>query len=160
MVRPWSRKRTGAHFAAADAPTEAAGVHLTGDEHAWWSQSEVTEAWKPKTRRTHAEQEAADERDILADHFGADWRTSFGFTPDGEASRDEASSIDASDPYKALGVEATASWAEIVAAHRNMVRVHHPDRLVGQSEEEKAESEERIRMINTAYQELQVRRGK
>lgn len=160
MVRPWSRKRSGAHFAAADAPTETAGVHLTGDEHAWWSQSEVAEAWKPKTRRTHAEQEAADKRDILAEHFGADWRTSFGFTPPDEASSDEASSIDASDPYEVLGLQSTASWADIVTAHRDLVRLHHPDRLVGQSEHEQAAGEERIRVINTAYQELQVRRGK
>ena len=37
--------------------------------------------------------------------------------------------------------------------------MHHPDLLFGQSEEEKAEGEERIRVINAAYKELRVRRG-
>jgi hypothetical protein len=37
--------------------------------------------------------------------------------------------------------------------------VHHPDLLFGQSPEEKAESEERIRIINAAYKELRIRRG-
>ena len=59
-----------------------------------------------------------------------------------------------------LEVEPTATWEEIVAAHRHQARVHHPDRLFGQSEEEKAEGEDRIRVINAAYQELRIRRGK
>ena len=58
-----------------------------------------------------------------------------------------------------LHVSEDATWDEIVAAHRHQARVHHPDRLFGQSEEEKAEGEERIRVINQAYQELHVRRG-
>ena len=58
-----------------------------------------------------------------------------------------------------LEVEPTATWDEIVAAHRHQARVHHPDRLFGQSAEEKAAAEERIRVINAAYQELRVRRG-
>ena len=52
------------------------------------------------------------------------------------------------------------TWEEIVEAHRSMARTHHPDRLFGQSDEERAEGEERIRVINSAYQELRVRRGK
>ena len=59
-----------------------------------------------------------------------------------------------------LEVAPSATWEEIVAAHRHQARAHHPDRLVGQSEEEKAEGDERIRVVNAAYQELRVRRGR
>ena len=156
MVRPWTRKRSAA-TAAAEAEAEA--VHLTGDEHPWWAQSEVTEVWKPKTRRTPDQQDAEDKRDILAEHLGDDWRTSFGFTPPAEDSPDDGPPGDR-DPYQVLGIQSTASWAEIVVAHRDLARLHHPDRLLGQPEEEKAKSEELIRLINIAYQELQVRRGK
>ena len=153
MVRPWSRKRPGA--TAADSPTDA-----PGDENAWWSQSHVAGGARPKTRRTRDQQDAADKRDILAEHLGADWRTSYGYTPHDEASLDDEAPSDAGAPYTVLGLQPTASWAEIVTAHRDMARLHHPDRLVGRSEDERAAGEDRIRVINAAYQELQVRREK
>ena len=55
-------------------------------------------------------------RDILAEHFGPDWRTSFGFTPptvdrlDAEAD----ASRGGRRPVPVLGVDATATWDEIV----------------------------------------------
>ena len=58
-----------------------------------------------------------------------------------------------------LRVDPAATWDEIVAAHRREARVHHPDRLFGRSEAEKAQGEEHIRRINAAYQELRIRRG-
>ena len=58
-----------------------------------------------------------------------------------------------------LEVSEDATWEEIVAAHRHQARVHHPDRLVGLSADEQDAGEERIRVINQAYQELRVRRG-
>ena len=63
------------------------------------------------------------------------------------------------DPYEVLEVEPTATWDEIIAAHRRQARVHHPDLLFGQSDEETAAAEGRIRVINAAYKELRVRRG-
>lgn len=67
--------------------------------------------------------------------------------------------IDDEDPYTVLRVEPTASWDEIVAAHRHLARRHHPDLLFGQSAEGKTASEERMRTINAAYKELRIRRG-
>jgi DnaJ-class molecular chaperone len=140
-------------------------VHLDDASNAWWSEGEVTEAWRPQRRRAPEEPAEGEEaRDILAEHFGDDWRTSFGFTPPtdeelaAEAAR-EQQALDDQDPYKVLQVEPTATWEEIVAAHRHQARAHHPDRLFGQSEEEQREGEDRIRVINAAYQELRVRRG-
>jgi DnaJ-domain-containing protein 1 len=153
-MAPWSRKRKDAPEPAHPSPEEAEleeSVRLDDDDHAWWAKEEVTTAWQPKAPKAPPEPE----RDILAEHFGPDWRTSFGFTPseDGEEEpRDD-------DPYLVLEVAETATWDEIVAAHRHQVRINHPDRLFGQSEEEKAESEERIRTINAAFTELRVRRG-
>ena len=155
MARLWSRKRNARAPADVEpAPEDTESVRLTGDEHAWWSESEVTEAWKPR-RRTPEQQEAEEKRDILAEHFGEDWRTSF-MAPSPE--EDEQGNDD--DPYQVLAIEPRATWEEIVVAHRHMARIHHPDRLFGQSDEEKAGSEERIRVINAAYEELRIRRGK
>ena len=163
MARPWSRKR-GEHAPepAVTPPPPTEDVRLDDADHAWWAQTDVNHAWTPRVRRPA---EAKEERDILAEHFGEDWRTSFGFTPPSDeeltAEADRAQrALDEADPYKVLQVDPTATWDEIVAAHRDQARVHHPDRLFGQSEEEKAEGEDRIRVINAAYQELRVRRGK
>jgi DnaJ-domain-containing protein 1 len=143
----WSRKRGVSPPEAATSSDAVDAVSLDGDDHAWWTQSEVHEAWRPRVRR---KAEPAKERDILAEHFGDDWRTNFGFTPPAEAT----------DPYEILQVDPSATWEEIVEAHRHQARIHHPDRLFGQSEEEKEEGEERIRRVNAAYEELQTRRDR
>jgi hypothetical protein len=164
MARRWSLRR---RRDAPPASTPPAGddANLADEEHAWWAQREVEELWTPRARPP-ASAPPEVERDILADHFGADWRTSFGFTPASEPDMDEPDGPDApalpdlGDPYEVLEVDPSASWDEIVAAHRHQARAHHPDRLVGRSPEQVALGEERIRIINGAYQELRVRRGR
>lgn len=164
MPRPWSRKRHGPSAPALGEAAEPDNVALGGDDHAWWAQRDVAAVVEPKHRRSAEQQAEAESRDILAEHFGPDWRTSFGFTPLADEQRAEAeqreATLDETDPYRVLGVEPTASWDEIVAAHRDQARVHHPDRLFGQSEEEKAEGDDKIRAVNAAFQELRVRRDK
>lgn len=161
MARPWSRKGKDPTEAPADDDDPA--VALDSDEHAWWAQHEVTGAWVPRQR---AATEGEPERDILAEHFGEDWRTSFGFTPAPDAPAvdappaDEAPPVDTSDPYAVLEVSPDAAWDEIVAAHRRQARRHHPDRLAGEAPAASAAAEDRIRDINAAYQELRVRRGR
>lgn len=166
MARSWFRRRRGA---AGQTDRKGGGAHteranLDDVEHAWWATREIDEAWRPKARRSTPSDDD-DQRDILAEHFGEDWRTSFGFSePTAEEQQAqvtaEQQAIDDQNPYKVLQVDPSASWEEIVAAHRHQARVHHPDRLFGVSPEEQAAGEERIRVINAAYQELQVRRGK
>jgi hypothetical protein len=164
MARPWSRKRGEPKEPSKvppPPPAPDASVRLDDDDHAWWAQAEVDTVWKPRERKRAS---AEEDRDILAEHFGEDWRTNFLHTPPTEEEleeerRKEQQALDDEDPDKVLGVDESATWDEIVAAHRHQARVHHPDRLFGQSEEEKAEGEERIRVINAAYQELRVRRG-
>ena len=166
MARPWSRKR-GERGDGSEASPPARGPgdkeRLDDESHAWWAQAEVEDVWKPREPRTRKADDG--QRDILAEHFGEDWRTSFLYAPPTEEEleqerRREQQALDDQDPYKVLQVEETATWDEIVAAHRSMARTHHPDRLVGQSEEEQAAAEERIRVINQAYAELRVRRGR
>ncbi len=161
----WSRKRDKADGQAErTAGEEAESVHLDDDDHAWWAQAEVGTAWTPPERKPTSRSPEGEERDILAQHFGDDWRTTFLYTAPTEEEleeerRREQQRVDDQDPYKVLEVDEDATWDQIVAAHRHQARVHHPDRLVGVSDEEKAAGEERIRVINQAYQELRVRRG-
>ena len=161
MARLWSRKpKTSAE---PEPPNGERGesVRLDGEDHAWWAQEEVKEAWRPRSAR---EADATPERDVLAEHFGDDWRTTFGFTPTSDDDLEYEAVIEPieeqePDPYEVLGVEPTATWDEIIAAHRRQARVHHPDLLFGQSPEDTAAAEGRIRVINAAYKELRVRRG-
>jgi DnaJ-domain-containing protein 1 len=171
MAPRFSRRRDPADQPADEAPPDDDHADLGADEHAWWAQRDIEDAWAPHVR--HAPEEQQPKRDVLAEHFGADWRTSFGFDatddararptstapPEREPDR-PAPVIDTSDPYSVLEIEPDSSWEEIVQAHRNQARRHHPDRLFGRSDDEVAAAEDRIRVINVAFQELRVRRGR
>ena len=61
------------------------------------------------------------------------------------------------DPYAVLGVRSTATWDEIVAAHRQLAKLHHPDRLQEAGPDQRASSETTMRLVNAAYRELQAR---
>ncbi len=145
-----------------DEPDEP--VRLDDDAHAWWAQRPVEELWRPREEPRGA---AEPERDVLAEHFGTDWRTSFGFdppppgadAPDPEPAEDD-DLPDGADAYAVLGVDPAASWDEIVAAHRAMARRHHPDRVASEGPAAVAAAEERIVRVNAAYAELRVRRGR
>ena len=161
MARLWSRKRNSSREPGQPNGERVQSVRLDGDEHAWWAQEEVKEAWRPRSARPA---DAEPERDVLAEHFGDDWRTTFGFTPTSDDELEYETVVDPPedeepDPYVVLEVEPTASWDEIITAHRRQARVHHPDLLFGQSPEETAAAEARIRVINAAYKELRIRRG-
>lgn len=150
-------------------------VDLDAPEHAWWAHGDIhltREQPEPEPEPKPEQVEAP--RDVLAEHFGTDWRTSFGFDHPGpvrpprdrgrerepEPIHEPDPPVDTSDPYAVLGVEPSASWDEIVDAHRALARRHHPDRLAGRPADEVAAAEQRIRDINVAYQELRVRRDK
>jgi DnaJ-domain-containing protein 1 len=180
MARPWSRKGRddGADGRAATSGGDDEHVALDGEEHAWWAQRDVSEVWVPRGEPAAEQVDSrGGERDILADHLGEDWRAAFGFTtadgtpvteapeaapavPPGTEAPPAPEPIDTSDPYAVLDVPSTATWEEIVDAHRRAARRHHPDRLVGRPDHEIAAAEDRIRHINAAYRELKVRRGR
>ena len=57
--------------------------------------------------------------------------------------------MDARDPYQVLGVDRSASDAEIKRAFRRLARQHHPDRNPGDSA-----AEERFKSIQSAYDSI------
>lgn len=161
---PGRRRGRAAPAPADQAPEPEADdepVHLDDDEHAWWAQRDVATAWAPPAPPPGGE-DAEPERDVLAEHFGADWRTTFGYPSDTVPPPPAAEPPveDTADPYAVLEVDPSSTWEAIVDAHRSMARRHHPDRLVGRSEAEVAAGEASIRAINAAYAELKVRRGR
>ena len=53
------------------------------------------------------------------------------------------------DPYRVLGIDNSASDAEIKRAYRRLARQHHPDRNPGDSA-----SEDRFKSIQSAFDEI------
>jgi DnaJ-class molecular chaperone len=64
------------------------------------------------------------------------------------------------DPYDVLGIDDSATWDEITAAHRKMVKALHPDQLVNAPDDERERFENAMREVNSAYSELRARRGR
>jgi DnaJ-domain-containing protein 1 len=56
--------------------------------------------------------------------------------------------------HQVLGVPLGASWQEVSQAYRKLALEHHPDRVAGMSLEDREYSEERMKEINAAYDEL------
>ncbi len=65
------------------------------------------------------------------------------------------------DAYAALGLDASASDAEIKRAYRRLMSEHHPDKLVGRGlpDSMREFAEERTREISTAYRLIREARG-
>ena len=59
--------------------------------------------------------------------------------------------VESPDPYAVLGVERSAPWEQIVAAHKRLARAYHPDA---------GGDDDLIRELNAAYAELRIRRGR
>lgn len=157
-------------------------VDLGAAEHAWWAGQDINGPWTGPTFRLvrHRDPALEEDKDVLAEHLGASWRTDFGYeqpapaedAPEPEAKdedkdEDEAKDeplpplpADTTDPYVVLGVAPSVPWSEIVDAHRTLARRHHPDRFFGADPTKVAAAEEHIRIINTAYQQLRIRRDK
>ena len=58
------------------------------------------------------------------------------------------------DPYKVLGVSPSASDDEIKTAYRNLVKKYHPDRYANAPKEVQEQVSEKVKQINTAYDEI------
>ena len=56
--------------------------------------------------------------------------------------------------HQVLGVPLGASWQEVSQAYRKLALLHHPDRVAGMGLGARGYSEERMKEINAAYDEL------
>lgn len=65
---------------------------------------------------------------------------------------------DVNSAYKILGIDKTATVAEIKKAYRKMAIEHHPDKLEHLGEDIRKGAEEKFREINTAYEQLKKER--
>ena len=63
--------------------------------------------------------------------------------------------------YRVLGLDASATWDEVVAAHRELAKKYHPDRMIGATPAEVMDATERLMEISDAYAQLEkARRGR
>lgn len=109
---------------------------LEAPEHAWWAAGSIDPFERPPEP---------------------------GAAPAGEpeAEPEPATEPEARDPYEVLRVAPSASWDDIVASHRRLVRRWHPDGLgEGSSDEERELCADRMREVNEAYQALRVKRDR
>ena len=58
------------------------------------------------------------------------------------------------DPYTVLGVEPTASDAQVKSAYRKLVNIWHPDRFQNKSQAEIDTATEKFKEIQAAYEEI------
>ena len=126
-------------------------VHIA-DEHAWWAERDELDSNKIPTGRTKKPVQEPPRHSAFEDYYSSE--SLFDWTGEQEGLFDE------SDPYVVLGLPPSASWEEISAAHRRLAKVHHPDRLVNATVEERAVGDQRIRDLNVAYMELRRRKGR
>ena len=77
-------------------------------------------------------------------------------TPPPKAEPDEPQPVELAPTWahQVLGVPLGASWQELSQAYRKLALEHHPDRVAGMSLEDREYSEERMKEINAAYDEL------
>ncbi|MBP2315274.1 TerB family tellurite resistance protein [Azospirillum soli] len=73
-----------------------------------------------------------------------------------------AGTADETNPYGVLGVSRTATDDEVKAAHRRLVREHHPDRLIAQGlpQEFIDLATQKVATINAAYDRVAKERGR
>lgn len=64
----------------------------------------------------------------------------------------------AATPWEALEVTVEAEWDEVCAAHRRLLIRWHPDRHVGETDEERRYAEVRLAEVNAAFNDLAARR--
>ena len=60
------------------------------------------------------------------------------------------------DPYVVLGQSAGASTQETHAAYRRLAHIYHPDRYTDARPEVRAEAEERMKGLNSAYSSIRA----
>nr|WP_320192524.1 DnaJ domain-containing protein [uncultured Desulfobacter sp.] len=87
---------------------------------------------------------------------GAQNRSSSSSNTTGQSTKRESSAKNSGlkSPYEILGVDKSASWAEIQTAYKNKAKQYHPDKLSHLGEEFSNLANEKFLEIQQAYAEL------
>ena len=163
VAKPWARLRRRRDGGSEDDDDSVRVADSS--EHEWWAaRDELDHAYVPPVKNAEPADEAP-RRDTFTDYFSTESLFSWGTTPPKAEPPPQAEHVeeewwDGTDPYAVLGVPETATWEEISIAHRRLAKLHHPDRLLHATDEDRARSERRMRELNIAYSELRRRRGR
>ena len=122
-------------------------VDLRAPEHEWWAKR-PTDPFAP----AEPEDEPDEEEPAATEEATPAPANPQGGEPDPYDER--------ADPYAVLRLPPSATWDDIVANYRRLVRWWHPDGLGAATEWGRAACEAKIRQLNTAYAELRVRRDR
>lgn len=66
---------------------------------------------------------------------------------------------DASDAFKVLGIDSSATESEVKKAYRKMAIAHHPDKVASMGEEYQKGAQEKFMKIQEAYENIKKSRG-
>ena len=66
---------------------------------------------------------------------------------------------DASDAFKVLGIDSSATETEIKKAYRKMAIKHHPDKYNQMGEEHQKAAKEKFQKLQEAYETIKKERG-
>ena len=132
------------------APADDDEHNPFGEEHAWWAE-------RDRLQRVFVASRVDDDgnESPLSEFWSPESLFTWGRQPGDDAYYEEETYL---DPYEILGLPRYAPWDHVVAAHRRLAKEHHPDRLGDATPEERAESEERMRLVNQAYTDLRRER--
>ena len=140
-LRSWRRR--------VDAPT-GDDEPIIGEEHAWWAERDgLQRVFVAST----GQDDGADDRPLS--EF---WSPESLFTYDQRTSDEPDESEDLADPYGILGLAEGAGWDDVTVAHRKLAKRYHPDLMLHAADAERVEAEERMRLVNRAYTQIQRQR--
>lgn len=63
------------------------------------------------------------------------------------------------DPYQVLKVPAMSNFKTVKAAYKKQVLKYHPDRMINATPDQKKHAENRMKLLNIAYQIIKIQRG-
>ena len=132
-------------------------VSLTDDDHAWWAGREhLQKAFVPKTRSDDTSPAETTRYSAFEDKYSSEslFNWADGPEPDDPTHGGQGTLL---DPYTVIGLQPGATLDKVVNAHRSLAKRYHPDRQHGADEEDQARSEQTMRRVNAAYQELRSR---
>ena len=133
-------------------------VDLNDEEHAWWAaRDELATGNVPHGRKRR---KPVQDEPKPKSGFETYYSSESLFDWSGESQGDAEGILDETDPYVVLELPATATWDDITSAHRRLAKLHHPDRLMDATPEQRESGDRRIRELNIAYMELRRRKGR